>query len=133
MANTLYDKARQAFLTGGINWSGNTVHAILVESGYVLDSVNHEFLSSVSGGFRVASGALSNKSATNGVADADNITFSAVVGDPVTAIVLAQIGASDATSRLIAYIDEGSAFPVTPNGNDITVIWSDSATKIFRL
>lgn len=134
MANAIYPRAKQALLTGAINWVGNTIHAIAVDTAqYTVDLNTHEFLSSIPGAARIASGALSNKTATSGVADADNVTFSSVVGATIEAVVLAQISGSDATSRLIAYIDEGSTFPVTPNGNDITVIWSDSASKIFRI
>jgi hypothetical protein len=37
------------------------------------------------------------------------------------------------TSPLIAYIDTGTNFPVTPNGGDITVQWSSGASRIFKL
>jgi hypothetical protein len=41
---------------------------------------------------------------------------------------------SDATARLIAYIDTASSgLPVTPNGGDIVVQWDSGANRIFKL
>ena len=37
------------------------------------------------------------------------------------------------TSRLIAFIDTATGLPVTPNGGDIVVEWSNGAVKIFKL
>ena len=34
---------------------------------------------------------------------------------------------------LIAHLDTGTGFPVTPNGSDITVTWDAGASKIFAL
>jgi hypothetical protein len=79
------------------------------------------------------SGALTGKTVTAGVADAVDVTFTAVSGATVEAIVLYADSGTEATSRLIAYIDTATGLPLTPNGGDVTVAWDNGANKIFKL
>lgn len=133
MANALYDKGREGFLDGSIDWDTDDIRACLVDTGtYTVDLAAHDFLADVTG-IVATSGAFTGKTVTGGVADADNVTFSAVSGDSVEAIVIYQHTGNSATARLIAYIDSGTGLPVTPNGGDITIQWSDGANKIFKL
>jgi hypothetical protein len=67
------------------------------------------------------------------VADADDKTLTAVAGDTVEAVVVYQHTGSDATARLICYIDTGTGLPFTPNGGDVTVSWNSGSDRIFRL
>lgn len=131
MANSLYNKARQAFMGGAIDLSANNIKAVLLDATYVFDSA-HEFLPSVSASAVATSSNLANKSITDGVFDADDLIFAGLTGSPATSLVLYQDTGTPATSRLILYIDEGT-FPITPNGGDQTIVWSDGANKIFRL
>lgn len=132
----LYDKGREGFLDGSIDWDTDDIRAILIDTGaYTANQATHDFLDDVAGGARIAvSSALGSKTATAGVADASDVTFSAVSGASVEAIVLYKHTGTDSTSRLIAYIDSAtSGLPVTPNGGDITVQWDNGANKIFKL
>lgn len=136
MANALFDKGREGFLAGDIDWDGEDVRCCLVRS-YTYNSA-HEFLDDATGaGASVvaSSGALTTKTVTGGVADADDVTFSSVAaGADITSILVYTEGSStDATRQLIAYIDTGTGMPVTPNGADITVVWDSGANKIFKL
>lgn len=80
------------------------------------------------------SSALGSKTVTSGVADAADVTFTAVTGASVEAIIIYKHTGTDATSRLICYIDTASSgLPVTPNSGDITVTWDNGANKIFKL
>jgi len=135
MANALYDKGREAFLNGDIDWLNDDIRIILIDlADYTPDLANHDFLNDVPVAARVAvSGALTSKTSTNGVADAADVTWPLVTGDPSEAIVIYQHTGSDATARLIAYIDTATGLPVTPNGGDITVQWDNGANKIFKL
>lgn len=134
MANVLYDPARQAFLEADLDWTGQDMRVILVDLADYTFSAAHQFLTSVPAGARVAvSGALTGKTATNGVADADDVTFTAVAGDQSEALVIYQHTGVDATSRLVAFIDTATGFPITPNGGNITVIWDSGANRIFKL
>lgn len=141
MANALYDKGRQGFLDGSIAYSSDNIKAVLVNitgGHYVVDLANDQFLSAVSSGDRIAtSGNLASKTSTAGIADAADVTFSAVASGPAAgAIVLIKDTGSAATSPLIAYIDTTTgtpALPITPNGGDITVSWDNGANKIYKL
>lgn len=135
MANGLYDKARQKFLDGSISWSSDNIKIILVDAAdYTVSLATHEFLSDIPSGGRVAtSDNLTTKTSLAGVADADNVTFTAVTGDPSEAIVIYKDTTNASTSDLIAYIDTATGLPVTPNGGDITITWDNGTNKIFKL
>ena len=135
MANALYDKGRQGFLEGSIDWDTDTIKAVLIDAAdYTVNLATHQYLSDIPSAARVAtSAALSGKTVTNGVADANDFTFTAVSGDPSEALVIYKDTGTEGTSRLIAYIDTATGLPVTPNGGDINVAWDNGANKIFKL
>jgi len=135
MANVLYDKGREGFLDGSIDWDSDDIRVILIDTDdYSVDLANHDNLDDIPAGARVAtSGALTGKSVTNGVADADDVVFGSVSGDQCEALVIYKHTGNESTSRLIAYIDSATGLPVTPNGGDITVEWDNGSNKIFKL
>jgi phage tail sheath gpL-like len=135
LSNSLYDKGREAFLCGGINWLADNIKAVLVDaSDYTPNLATHQYLSDIPSGARVAtSGAMSGKTATAGVADADDIVFAAVTGDPSEYMVLYKDTGTDTTSPLIAFIDTATGLPVTPNGTNITVQFDAGVNRIFKL
>lgn len=135
MANALYDKGREGFLSGDIDWDANDIRAILIDTAdYTVDLAAHDNLDDVPAAARVAaSGSLAGKTVTAGVADANDVTFTNVTGDTVEAVILYQHTGTESTSRLIAYIDSGSGLPVTPNGGTVTVAWDNGANRIFKL
>lgn len=135
MANTLYDKARERFLRGQINWDTDTVKVCLVDKNvYTPNFTTHEYLSDVSGSAVIAPGVtLTAKSSASGAADANDVTFSAVSGAESEALILYKDTGDPATSPLIALIDSATGLPITPNGGDIIVVWDNGANKIFKL
>lgn len=133
MANALYDKGREGFLDGSIDWDTDTIKVALVDTGtYTVNLSTHDFLDDVSGIVGTAQ-TLGTKTVTAGVADAADVTFTSVTGNSVEALVIYKDTGSAATSRLIAYIDTATGLPVTPNGGNITVAWDSGANKIFKL
>lgn len=133
MANALYDKAREKFLTGSLDWATDNFKVVLVDTGtYTVDLVNDEFHSDLAG-IVDTSGNLGSKTTTAGVADAADVTFTAVSGNSVEALVIYKDTGVSGTSPLVAYIDTATGLPVTPNGGDITVSWDDGTNKIFKL
>lgn len=144
MANALYDFGRQGFLDGSIDWDTAVMKAILVK-GYTPALTTHEFVSDVTGGgggtIVATSAALASKTVVAGVADAADVTWSAVGTTTSTAYIIiyqssAVTGGSDVAStsqRLIACIDTATGLPVTPNGGDITCTWDNGSNKIFKL
>lgn len=135
MANALYDKGREGFLGADIAWDTDNIKTVLVDTAdYTVDLNTHQFLSDIPLAARVATSAnLTSKTITDGVADAADVTYSAVSGDEVEALAIFQDTTVEGTSRLIAYIDTATGLPVTPNGGDITVVWDNGANKIFKL
>ena len=135
MANTLYDKARERFLRGQINWDTDTMKVCLVDKNvYTPNFTTHEYLSDVSGSAIVAAGVtLTGKSSTSGAADANDVTFTAVSGNESEALIIYKDTGDTATSPLIALIDSATGLPITPNGGDIIVVWDNGANKIFKL
>lgn len=133
MANTLYDYGRELFLAGSISWVNDTIKCVLVDTGTYTYSAAHVSYASVSPGVVGSpSTAFGGKTVAAGVADANDVTFTAVSGNSVEAIVIYKDGTPG--SPLIAYIDTAaSGLPVTPNGGDITISWSNGSNKIFKL
>lgn len=135
MANALYDKGREGFLDGSIDWDTDDIRAILVDAAdYTKNLATHDNLDDIPAPARVAvSGALTGKTKTDGIADATDVTWTAVTGDQSEQIVLYKHTGVESTSRLICNIDTATGLPVTPNGGDIVVQWDNGANKIFKL
>ena len=135
MANALFDFGREGYLNGNLNWLSDDVRAILVDTGlYTVNLTTDQFLTVIAGGARISvSGSLTTKTATAGVADADDVSFTAVTGATVEAIVLYRHTGVDATSRLIAYIDTATGLPFLPSGGNVAIQWDNGSNKIFKL
>jgi hypothetical protein len=135
MANALYDFGRQEFLNGGTDWDTNDTRAILIdEADDTIDLVVDDFLNDRAVASRVAtSGAMASKTNTAGVADAADVTWTAVTGDPAESIDIYKHTGTETTSTMICNIDTATGLPVTPNGGDITAQWDNGANRIFKL
>lgn len=135
MANLIYPLAKQALLSQSpsIDLDTNTIKAALVTGSYTY-STSHQYYSSVSSAVVGTPQALTNKTVTEGVFDADDVTFTAVTGNQVTKVLLYQDTGTASNSPLIALYDSAVAgLPITPNGGNITIAWSNDAAKIFRI
>ena len=133
MANALYPKWKQALLefTANNDLDGQTVKVALVTAGYTYSGAN-QYYSSVSASVVGTPQTLGNKTFTDGVFDADDVTFLAVSGSQVVSLVIYIDTGNPATSPLVAFIDTGvTNLPVTPNGGDISITWN--STGIFSL
>lgn len=132
MANAIYPKAKQKFLDALIDMPTDTIKIALIDTGVYTYSSTHEFWSSASAAGIGTSQTLASKTITDGVFDADNVTFTSVTGASVEALIIYKDTGSAATSPLIMYIDvAASGLPVTPNGNNIDVQFN--ASGIFAL
>jgi hypothetical protein len=133
MANAIYPKYKEAVLQSSSDSSlTGTVKVALVDTGTYTYSAAHEFLSSLSGVVGTAQTIGATKSYTNGVFDGGDVTYTAVTGNSVEALVIYIDTGVAGTSRLVAYIDTGvTGLPVTPNGGDIGITFN--ASGIFAL
>jgi hypothetical protein len=137
MANAIYPKYKEALLnnTSGsaITGSGTTgLYCALVDTGTYTYSAAHQFYSSLSG-IVGTDQEITSPTLTGGVVDGGDVTFTAVSGASVEALVIYRKNAgANTTWQLVAYIDTGqTGLPVTPNGGNIVVTWN--ASGIFSL
>lgn len=123
MANSWYLKGLEGIADGTISLGGN-IKIALVTSGYTVNLSTDEFLSTLTADIVARSGNLSSKTFTLGSFAAASAVFTAVTGSAGAYCVIYQDNGSDATNRLIGYLDTVSGLPVTPTGSDITLDWS---------
>jgi len=133
MANAIYPIYKAALLGGlaNIDMDGGTVKAALVDTGTYTYSAAHDFYNDVTGVVGTPQ-TIANTTVAAGLFDGDNVTYTAVTGNSVEAIIIYIDTGVSTTSRLVAYIDTGvTGLPVTPNGGDISISWN--ASGIFQL
>jgi hypothetical protein len=147
MASGIYTRGIKAIFEGSIDIWHDLLHVMLIDgSGYTFDP-DQQYISSGAGTIgsneipTVASYAggyggggrklltnqtiiLNDANNTIGI-DGPDLTWTALNDGVVGGAALVfQTGGSDATSRLICYIDNATQFPITTNGGDITIQWS---------
>ena len=138
MANAIYPLFKQELMKGTSNNLLNSaegatgVYCALVDTGTYTYSAAHQFYSSLSGIVGTDQEILT-KTQTSGTFDGTDLTYTAVSGASVEALVLYRKNAgANTTWPLIAYIDTGvTGLPVTPNGGNIAITWN--ASGIFTL
>lgn len=126
MANFVFDKAAGALWGADLAFDTDNVKAVLIDTAlYTVDKINHQFLSDIAVGARVATTInLTGKTIVGRAINADDPVFTAAAGAESEAVVFYQDTGVEATSRLIIYADTATGLPVTPNGTDITVIFN---------
>jgi hypothetical protein len=134
MANAIYPKYKEVILGAATNTNllTGTVKVALVNTETYTYNAADQFLTSLSGVVGTAQTIGATKSVTNGVFDGADVTYTAVTGNSVEALVIYVDTGTASTSPLVAYIDTGvTGLPVSPNGGNITVTWNVSG--IFAL
>lgn len=133
MTSALFDPGREGFLDGSIDWDTGDQRVMLVKSTYTFDATDR-VLSDLGAVDNGRSAALGTKTVTNGVADAADTTVTATSAVACNALVVFQHTGSDATARVIAYIDTATGLPLTPAANGVVnIAWDNGANKIFKL
>jgi hypothetical protein len=103
----------------------------MAAAGYTYSSA-HQFYSSLSS-LVGTDQQITTPTATSGTFDGDDVTFTAVSGSAVTALVIYRKNAgANTTWRLVMYEDTGvTGLPVTPNGGNIVITFN--ASGIFTI
>lgn len=138
MANAIYPPYKQGLLAGTAdhdldNDSATTgPFCALVDTGTYTYSAAHDFYSDLSGVVGTDQ-QIATPTVTSGTFDGANLTYTAVTGASVEALVIYRKNAgANTTWVLVIYIDTSvTGLPVTPNGGDITVTWN--ASGIFTI
>jgi hypothetical protein len=134
MANALYPLWKEQLLqfTANNNLSAGTVKVALIDTGVYTYSAAHQFFSSASSASVGTPQTIGSKTFTNGVFDGADVTYTAVTGNSVEALIIYIDTGTAGTSPLVAFIDTGvTNLPVTPNGGNISIVWN--ASGIFAL
>jgi len=134
VANALYPLWKEQLLqfTANNNLSAGTVKVALIDTGTYTYSAAHQFYSSASAAAVGTPQTIGSKTFTNGVFDGADVTFTAVTGNSVEALIIYIDTGTAGTSPLVAYIDTSvTGLPVTPNGGNIAITWN--ASGIFAL
>lgn len=139
MANALYPLWKQSLMTEvdankSVDQTGsNAPYAALIttSSGYVY-SAAHQFYNSLTNIVGTPQ-PITTPTKVNGTFDGDDVTFTAVSGTVVGAIVIyRQNAGANTTWRLVLFEDTSvTGLPVTPNGGNIVITWN--ASGIFTL
>lgn len=128
MANAIYPKFKEARADAAsdIDLNDGTVKVALIDTGTYTYSAAHDFHDDLSGIVGTPQ-TIASTTVTSGVFDGADVTFTAVTGATVEALVIYIDTGVSGTSRLVAYIDTGvTGLPVTPNGGDIIITWNAS-------
>lgn len=131
--SALYGKAKTEILSQARNLTSGTIYALPVTAGYSPDftSTNPTLADIPTGARAVAAAAAQSLGArtiaqagANASFDGGDVTFTAVgAGDPIVAIVL--MDGTSSGARLIAYIDDLTNLPLTPDGRNIQITWNN--------
>ena len=133
MASTLFDLGREGIGDGSIDLLTDDIRVMLVRSTYALDQTD-KFLADLGAVDNGRSAALAGKVIPLGVFDANDTSLTATAANASNALILFKHTGSDATARLIAYIDTGTGLPFTPAaGQNVAITWDNGANKILKI
>lgn len=137
MANAIYPIYKEALLNASANsaltGTGTTgLYVALVDTATYTYSAAHDFYTDLAG-IVGTDQEITGVNLTAGTVNGDDVTFLAVTGASVEALVLYRRNAgASSTWRLVAYIDTGqTGLPFTPSGGNVTITWH--ASGIFTL
>lgn len=136
MANFVYGKAKQNILNGNVKFSSNQFKVLFVSTDYIPNESLHEFVSDIpSSAIKYRTYFLNNISNTLGTVDADDVLATIPAQTPFNAIILYQMGATDADSLLLFYIDTANGLPYPGSENETQVIleWNNDSVKILSI
>lgn len=134
MSNVVYPKAKETMLAYFL--SLGVLKVVALDLTVYTYSAAHQFMSSVPAGARVVTPiTLTSVAQALGVLSAANVSWTGLSGVPaVGALLLYCDTGSDATSPVLAYIDQaGSTLPTSPNPVRIDTQWDTGANKILAL
>lgn len=133
MANAIYPLWKQSALSAdsnvsmNVNTSTDGPYVALVDTGTYTYSAANQYYSSLSG-IVGTDQRITTPTVATGLFDGDNVTYTAVSGATVEALVIYRKNSgANTTWRLFCYIDTSvTGLPVTPNGGDIAISWNAS-------
>jgi hypothetical protein len=129
----MYENGVAAIMGGDIDLVNANIFAMLIDANiYTADLDNDLSEDDIPETAILTKAVMSGKTIDGTTFRATDTTFSSVTGDEASAVIVYLEMDTLAASTLIAYIDNAPQFPITPDGNDIQVIWDDGANGIFN-
>lgn len=133
MSNAVYPKYKESILKeadtlNGLNGATTELpYVALIDTGTYTYSAAHQFYSSLSGVVGTDQ-PITTPTVTSGTFDGDDVTFTAVSGASVEALIIYRHNSgANTTWRLTLYEDTSvTGLPVTPNGGNIVITWNGS-------
>lgn len=134
MANTLYNKTRESFAKGLINWESSPVAAFLVPAGTYTYNIAHASLADLGAPAKVFKASMLGRVVTSvGGCQADATLFAGPNGPTISEVVIALDTGVDSTSILIAHIDVLGGLPFVSSNTPVFVSWNATSAGIFTL
>lgn len=138
MANGLFASYRTLALGAGLNLSSLTINAIFIDATDDIPVLaTDDFFDDLAGTpvpVEASAPALGTKTlgtVAAGVFDAADTVFTSLSGDQVEYLVIYEDSGTSTTSDLIAMWDTATGIPLTPNGGNVTIVWSASGIFTF--
>lgn len=129
-------KLKPGLLRGLINTSASQYAVLLVDKSlYTINALTDEFVSDIPAlAIKTRTGNISGITVSNGVLDATDLTV-LHDGTYFDAIICYQVAGTDAGSRLFFYIDSSAGLPFSGSNSSssITIVWSNTVSKILSL
>lgn len=130
MANAMYTAGKNGIMNGTIDLDNDTIHAQLVDTVYTFSAAHATMESAnVPTADRVGdSVALASKTVSGGVFDAADTTITNVASsETVNGIIIYKYSTGSSASDIpIAWIDTGTGFDLSTDGNNVLITWSGS-------
>lgn len=138
MASSVYNAAKNLFVTGALDWDTDDIRCLLVTSSYTFDA-DHATVSAITNelsgtGYSRQSMTCSAPTIDTGndqvECDASDTTFASLNADngTIAAAVVFKFVTNDADSIPIAYVD---GVDVVTNGSDVIVQWGSEG--VFKV
>lgn len=139
MANALFDAYTRAMMGTGtaVDLDADTIKVMFVDHADDTPAPTaDDFIDDILSAARVpaiaSAPALGSKTISVRTFDAADAVFTSLSGDQVESLIGFKDTGAEATSNLLWFMDTfTSGMPLTPNGGNVTVVWS--ASGIFSL
>lgn len=141
MPNASFYGYREGLMTGAVNLSTGVLKVALVR-GYTWNAA-HTYLSDVTtagGVINATSAALTNKTFTNGIFDADDTSVTATASTAAHGLLIYQASAAAGGADLVAtaqrlclWFDTGTNLPIAPAAGQVSITWPNTTGKIYQL
>lgn len=122
MANKLYAKGAELTFGKLVDWENDDLRVIAMSSAYVVDLDTDEFLADISANALATGVALTSKTITGGVFDADDLNLTLLAGTAKSLVIYLH-NANPALAALLVYCDNILNFPMTTAGGVLPVSW----------